>query len=272
MNRILIAAAALLPAWGAASAQEAPVQTTETQNDQMTPAPAGHRVRVGIGAQLQPKFVGAGTGDLSPLLHVSIARGNEPFRFSAPDDSFSIALVRSGPFSFGPAANLTGSRKEKDVGAPVGDVKRTIEAGGFVNYWIGQNFRLRGEVRKGLNGHKGVVGNVGADVVWRDGDRYVFSVGPRVLFSDARYQRAYFEVTPAASLASGLPVYRPGGGIHAIGLASGYSVQLSPQFGLFDYVRYERLIGDAAKSPMVRQFGSRNQVSVGLGVSYTFGM
>ena len=71
-----------------------------------------------------------------------------------------------------------------------------------------------------MNGHEGLVGSFGADRIWRDGDRYVFSIGPRVLFSDAKYQRAYFGVDNAAALASGLPAYRPSGGIHAVAMTS----------------------------------------------------
>jgi outer membrane protein len=111
---------------------------------------------------------------------------------------------------------------------------------------------------------------VGVDKIWRDGDNYVFSVGPRLLVSDARYQRAYFGVDAAAALASGLPAYRPSGGVHAVALASGASYQFNPAWGMFGYARVERLIGDAAKSPIVRAVGSRNQVSAGLGLSYTF--
>jgi outer membrane protein len=39
---------------------------------------------------------------------------------------------------------------------------------------------------------------------------------------------------------------------------------------VFGYARYARLVGDAAKSPIVRQFGSRNQLSGGIGLNYTF--
>ena len=60
-----------------------------------------------------------------------------------------------------------------------------------------------------------------ADQIWRDKDRYVVSIGPRLLYSDSRYQRAYFGVTPEAALATGLPAYRPGGGFHAIAAAAG---------------------------------------------------
>jgi outer membrane protein len=256
MKQILIAAAALLPAWSAASAQEG----------------EDLRIRVGLGAKLVPEFVGADDTKVAPLWDIDIARGTEHFGFEAPDYSFGIPVVSSGGFSFGPAANIASKRKESDVGAPVGRVKTTIEAGGFASYQVSDSLFLRGEVLKGLGGHEGIVGQVGADQVWRDGDRYVFSIGPRVLFSDSRYQRAYFGVTPAAALASGLPAYRPGGGIHGIAAASTMSYQFNPTWGVFGFGRYERLVGDAAKSPIIRELGSRNQLSGGLGLSYTFTM
>ena len=53
-------------------------------------------------------------------------------------------------------------------------------------------------------------------------------------------------------------------------MASSISYQFSPRLGLFGYGRDERLVGDAAKSPIIREFGSRNQLSGGLGLNYTF--
>jgi outer membrane protein len=228
------------------------------------------RVRVGVGAQLRPDYYGADKRVGAPLWDVDIARGNNQFKFEAPDDHLAIAVIDKDSLSIGPAANIASSRKDSSVGAPLGKVKTTIEAGAFAQYQWGETIRLRAEVLKGIGGHKGVVGAIGGDRVWRDGDRYVFSVGPRILVSDGRYQRAYFGVTPAAALASGLPAYRPGGGIHGVALASGLSYQFNPRVGLFGFGRYERLVGDAARSPVVREFGSRNQLSGGVGLNYTF--
>jgi outer membrane protein len=254
MKLLLIAAAVLLPAWSAAHGQD--------HRD--------FRVRVGLGAQVRPEFIGADGHDVAPLFDIDIARGSNPFRFEAPDDKFGIAVVDKRGFSLGPAANIEWSRKDSDVGAPVGKVKTSFEAGGFAQYEFNNAFRLRLQLLKGLSGHKGVVGELAADKIWRDGDRYVFSVGPRLLFSDARYQRAYFGVSPAASLATGLPVFRPDAGLHAVAVASGLSYQFNQRFGMFGFARYERLVGDAAKSPIVRAFGSRNQLSAGAGLNYTF--
>lgn len=253
MRKYVIVAAALLPAWSAAFAGDA----------------SDLRVRVGAGADLRPEFPGARKDKVGPLFDLSIAHGTDPFKFKAPDDSGGISLVSSHGFSFGPTVNLVGPRNDSDVGAPVGRVGPTIEVGAFAGYRF-DNFRVRAELLKGINGHEGLRGQLGVDRIWRDGDRYVFSIGPRLLIADARYERAYFGVTPAAALAAGLPAYRPGGGIYGIAAASGLNVQLNKRWGLFGYARYERLVGDAAKSPIVRQFGSRNQISGGVGLTYTF--
>lgn len=228
------------------------------------------RVRAGLGAQVRPNYYGADKTVVAPLFDIDVARGDNLFKFEAPDDHLAIAVIDKDGLSIGPAANIASSRKDSDVGAPLGKVKTTIEAGAFAQYQWGESIRLRAEVLKGIGGHKGLVGALGADKVWRDGDRYVFSVGPRLLVSDGRYQRAYFGVTPAAAVATGLPAYRPGGGIHGAALASGLSYQFSPRIGAFGFARYERLLGDAARSPVVREFGSRNQYSAGVGLNYSF--
>lgn len=254
MKLLLIGLAAILPAWSAADAQD---------NRDI-------RVRVGAGAELRPEYVGADGTSVGPLFHVNIAKGTKPFAFGAPDDSPSIAITSAHGLSFGVAGNYEGRRDQSDVGAPVGAIKQTIEAGAFAQYEWKNSFRMRAELLKGLNGHKGLLGTISADKIWRDGDRYVFSVGPRVLFSDGRYQRTYFGVTPAVALATGLPVYRPHSGIYAVAAASGITYALNDRWGVFGFGRYERLVGDAAKSPIVREFGSRNQLSAGVGLNYTF--
>lgn len=254
MKKFMIGLAALLPAWGAADAQE---------NRDI-------RVRVGIGPQIEPKYIGADSYKIAPLFHFKIAHGDKQFGFSAPDDGPSLGIVSSDGFKLGVTGKIQGKRKASDVGAAVGDVKTTYELGGFAQYEWQDSLRVRAKLLKGLNGHDGVVGEVSADKIWRDGDRYVFSVGPRVMFSDAKFQRAYFGVTPAVASVTGLPAYRPGSGIYAAAAAAGATYALSNNWGLFGYARYERLVGDAAKSPIVRQFGSRNQMSAGAGINYTF--
>ena len=198
MKRLLTGLAVLLPAWSGASAQDSD----------------DFRVRVGLGAQMRPEFIGADDSKAAPLWDIDIARGSDQFRFESPDDSFAIPLIEQDGFAAGPAAAIAPKRKESDVGEPVGKVDTTFEVGAFAQLQALESVRLRAELRKGIGGHEGIVGSIGADQVWRDGDRYVFSIGPRLLFSNARYQRAYFGVTSEAALDSGLPAYDPDAGLH----------------------------------------------------------
>lgn len=185
----------LLAAYGAASI--VPSSPAVAQDSESI------RVRVGIGGQSVPKFIGSDGNDWAPLWDIAIKRGAGPFGFEAPDDSFDIRLVSRKGFSAGPVANLEGARKDSEDGTPLGKVSATFEAGGFVPYELNKSIRLRAELRKGIGGHEGIVASLGADHVWRDGDRYVISIGPRLLVSDARYQRAWFGIDAATSDASG---------------------------------------------------------------------
>ena len=78
-------AVALLPAWGAASAQDG----------------RDLRVRIGAGAELRPQYPGADSSRIGPLISLSFAHGTDPFKFKGPDDSSGIALVSTKGFSLG---------------------------------------------------------------------------------------------------------------------------------------------------------------------------
>jgi len=230
----------------------------------------GRTVTVGIGAQIAPKFYGSQDYSIFPLPNFGLRREGRPMPFEAPDDSFGVGLLgQDSAFNFGPIARLVAKREEDDVGAPVGDVSMTIEAGGFAQVFLGPNFRVRGELRQALNGHDGLVGDIAADFIVRDGDQTIFSIGPRAHWADNNFHDAYFGV-PVAIPAAGLAAYNPGSGFYSVGARAGLTQRLGRNWGLFGYAGYDRLIGDAADSPIVRQFGSRDQLSGGLGLFIEF--
>lgn len=229
------------------------------------------RTRIALGPQLLPAYPGADDFKLRPLIDVARARGDEPFEFEAADESFGFPVLEAGRLAIGPVLNFEGSRTPAKVGAAVPKVGFSLEAGGFAEYQLSDSLRLRGELRQALSGHDGLVGTFGGDYVMRDRDNWLVSIGPRVSWGSNRFHDAYFSVTPADAVATGLPVYDAGSGIHAVGAAAGYVVQVTPRWGLYSFAKYERLVGDAARSPIVLQHGSRNQFSGGASLTYTFG-
>lgn len=231
----------------------------------------GYIVTVGVGAQAYPKFPGADDLGIYPMPIVGFRRAGRPVPLEAPDEGFGFGLLGSdSPVNIGPAINIQRRRRESDVGAPVGDVGWTIEAGGFAEVFLGENFRVRGEVRQGIGGHRGLVGDLGLDLFARgDGDT-VFSIGPRVRWGDNDYMDAYYGVTPPVGIAAGLPAYDPGSGIHSIGGTAGVRLDVGGGFAVHGYARYDRLMNDAADSPIVANFGTRDQFGGGIGLSYSF--
>lgn len=230
----------------------------------------GYTITLGVGAQTYPKFPGADSYGINPLPIFGWRREGSPMPFEAPDDGIGPGILgRDSAFNFGPAIRLQNKRDEEDVGAPVGDVGFTVEVGGFVEVFPSENFRIRAELRQGLGGHDGLIGDLGADLVVRDESSYIFSIGPRVRWADNDYHDAYFGV-PAPIPASGLLAYNPNGGIYAYGAVAGLTYKLGRNWGLQGYVGYDRLVGDAADSPIVRGFGSRDQFSGGAGLFIEF--
>ncbi|MBB3911133.1 MipA/OmpV family protein [Sphingomonas desiccabilis] len=231
---------------------------------------APRRTRIALGPQLVPSFPGSDSVSVRPLIDVARARGDDPFPFEAPDESSGPIVARSNGWQFGVAFGVEGKRSRNDTDGVLPKVGFTVELGGFVQYEVAPAFRLRTEFRQGLGGHKGLIGTVSADYVARDGDQWLFSIGPRATFANGRYNRAYFGISDETAATSGLSPYRADGGLQAVGAATGFLYQLTPRWGIYSYAKYDRLVGDPGRSPVVRNFGSRNQLSGGVALSYTF--
>lgn len=248
-----------------ASAAEARGQSTEDEPE------AARRTRVAIGPQLVPSYPGSNRVSLRPLIDVARGRAGEPFAFEAADESFGFPLFRSGGFSLGPSLGFEGEREAGDVGTQLPETGFSFEVGGFVQQQIGENLRLRAEARQGVSGHEGFISILSADYVFRDGLKQEFSLGPRLTITDGRYQDAYFSVRPEDAAAAGLPAYDADGGLQAVGAAAAYIRQFTPRWGIYSYAKYDRLVADPGDSPIVAGFGSRNQFSGGIALTYTFG-
>ncbi|MGZ8282951.1 MAG: MipA/OmpV family protein [Allosphingosinicella sp.] len=228
-------------------------------------------ISIGLGASLTPKYPGSDELGLAPLGIFSIRREGSLMQVPGPDSGWGFGFLGSeSVFNFGPAVRLQAKRDEEDVGAPVGDVDLTAEAGAFVQLLPIEHLRLRAEGRYGIGGHEGFVGDLGADLVLGDRINSVFTIGPRARWGDGSYHDAYYTVTPAVAAATGLPAFDAGSGFHAVGAIAGMTMMISRDWGLYGYARYDRLINDAADSPITRAFGSRNQYSGGLAIFYNF--
>lgn len=227
-------------------------------------------VMIGVGPALQPKYPGASSLVLAAKPVVNFWRKGDPLPAKAADQSPGfVVLGQRGGLAAGPAVTFAPGRNGKDIAPGLADVGFGMEVGGFIEAYPWEHLRLRGELRRAIGASKGLTGDVAIDLELRlPDDRLVVTAGPRLRWGNGRYQRAYFGVDAAEALTSGLTSHRPGSGVHAYGAMTGAYYQFGRTWGVYAFAGYDRLTGDAARSPIVTHKGSRDQFSTGLSLTY----
>ena len=218
-------------------------------------APAAPDWIVTIGGELRigPKWPGAPTDKFGltggPLF--SIRKIGTPPEYFGPLDSFGFSVLDIGQFKIGPAVKLIWQRKASDDAAlnGLGDINFALQVGAFAEYWPVQWLRLRGELRQGFGGERGVTGNLFADAVVPAG-QFRFSAGPRLTVQTTAAVSPYFSITPAQSAGSTvaglpvLPVYHASGGVYSYGAGGQIEYFFNPQWATYGFIEYERLVGE----------------------------
>ena len=87
---------------------------------------------------------------------------------------------------------------------------------------------------------------------------------------DASANRLEFGISDYRATLNPAPAFHPGAGLRTVGLGAAVSYDWSPEWRTTLYYKYDRLVGDAAQSPIVRLYGSANQMTFGLGIHYSF--
>ena len=209
---------------------------------------------------------------LSPVPIFAIRRAGTTEQFRGPRDSASIAFLDFGDLRAGPVAKFVAARKQYNYSElkGLGDVKAAVQLGGFVEYYPVDWFRTRVELRQGVVGPNGTVADFSADFIVPVFQRLMISAGPRFTWESTKGTSPYFGIDAVQAMATGLPIFNAKGGAHSAGVGAQVSYRVDPRWEGHAYVEYERLLGDAAKSPLVTVRGSPNQTTVGIGASYSF--
>jgi outer membrane scaffolding protein for murein synthesis (MipA/OmpV family) len=145
-------------------------------------------------------------------------------------------------------------------------VKTAVELGMGLGY-THRNFEAFADLRYGAIGHKGFVGELGADVVMRPTDKLTVKFGPRAFFGNDKYAATYFGVTAAeASPTSAFTAYTAKGGMLSAGVELGATYAINDDWGVDGALRWDAFTNSAKSSPIVTQ-GRTNNVSLRLGVT-----
>ena len=225
-------------------------------------------IRLGLLTAVHPDYAGSDDYEtsLAPYFRINwkdtIVLGGRSVRARIYD--------RQG-FSVGPLARLRGGRDEDDNDdlRGLGDDDRAVEVGGFARYRTGP-YRLRlTAVHDVGGGHNGAVVEMGAGVQVPF-DRPWFLLMGKATWADQDYTSSYFGITDRQAARSGLRPFRASAGIRDVGFSTSSRLTLWRGLSLVAVLNYERLLGDAADSPLTARLGDANQLSASTGLIYRF--
>jgi len=268
-----IAAAADLPPAAPVPAPTAPATYVPETPDWL--------VTIGAEVRAVPAWAGAPTTRFAPTgfpLFTVQRPGDPPFFFGARD-GFGFPIFSFGTLQFGPVGKLVFPRYENQYRElnGLGDVPWALQAGGYAIWYPLPWLRLRGEVRQGFDGETGVTGDVFMDAIVPLG-QWRLSAGPRITAQTSAAVSPYFSITATQSANSGvsglapLPVFSASGGLYSYGAGGQVEYFWGREWSAHAIVEYERLTGSVADSPLVTMRGSPNQLTFGVGATYTFAM
>jgi outer membrane protein len=221
----------------------------------------------------EPAFPGAKdyvfTG--RPIIDIHQAGAKE--WLTLPNDAFNFSLYQTGNFRVGVAGDYLNNRQQSDAPSELKgmhNIDYTLQAGAFAEYYPVPFLRTRVEVLQGLTGAEGLEANFMADFIYRPAPQWLFTAGPRMQIVSDKYASEFFSVTNAEANVSGLTPYHAAGGINYAGVDVTARYDMTQNFSLRAFAEWDRLMGDSADSPLVKQKGSPDQYQIGLGAAYKF--
>lgn len=218
------------------------------------------------GAAVAPSYPGSDSFTAAPDLALTFGA----LKWGAVNVGNGIGVVPENGLSFRGAFRVVGDRKVEDNPELAGlkDINAAVELGIGMTYRQ-TNWQAYGEVRQGFGGHHGVAGTLGADLIFRPDDRLTITAGPRISLGDTEYAQTYFGI--AAGGGSAYAPFAASGGALGAGFQVQATYELNNDWALEGAVGYEKLLNDAADSPITTSTtGSDDQWTLRLGLSRAF--
>lgn len=232
-------------------------------------APSEWDIFLGAGVGYAPKYLGADEYRIVPVPLVNITWRDTVFLSAG--DGLGVNVINSGGFKAGPIVSYAFGREARGDIRRMKDVDGSIVAGGFVSYEA-KYFAAEAKVLQvvGLGDMKGLQASAGVKLQGQIAERLHGSIGPSITWGSKDWNRSLFGVSNSDSARSGLSTYRPDSGFQSVGLGGSLTYAFNETFSLTALAQAERLVDEAAKSPIVKDVGSRNQFFGGLVLGVRF--
>lgn len=234
-------------------------------------------ITLGGGASVEPSYEGGRDHVVDPLPYFDASwydiNGRERM-FVSVDDGAGIDVLSTGKWTAGPLLFWRPGRGVSDSSDLRGldYVESSFQGGAFVEYdphdCCDIFLRVRHDI---LSDSNGTFVDLGGEVNAPIAEKHWYA-GLKVVSTWANNSglQPMFGITPAQSTTSGLTAYKPDSGFRDISLQPSLTYQFNETWATQFFVNYERLLGPAADSPLIRNRGTPDQFSGGLLLLFHF--
>ncbi|MFT3732242.1 MAG: MipA/OmpV family protein [Hyphomicrobium sp.] len=231
-------------------------------------------VTLGGWGVVSPEFSGSSHYDFGGTPIIDIRHAGSREWLSLPKDGIDYELFETENFRAGPVGTIrwdfgnSEDRGLKEIGNTGIDL--SLELGAFVEYWPTDWWRTRLEARNAVYGAEGWVFDLSSDFVWHATPQWTLAAGPRLSIADSDYMNAYYGLNAHEAESLHLSKYEASAGVRSTGAGIYAEYKWNDQLTTMASFEYERLVASAADSPLVRDDGSPDQFTFGVGAKYQF--
>lgn len=228
--------------------------------------PAETAIRVGFIALGGANYQGSNEQKISVV--PAVLYHSSTGLFADPFSGIGYSFEPVGDLQYGVRVNLETGRSVDAALPGFEKIKARVNPGTFANYAVNDKLTLKSALRLGVGeGADGSLLNLGASYRVYNENYISVALNASVKYANSSYMRSYFGVSSAQSTASGFKTYQPSAGVSTaqVGVTAGFPI--SRQIYIFSNVSMQRLLGDAANSPLTKK---QNQIAAFIGSVYSF--
>jgi outer membrane scaffolding protein for murein synthesis (MipA/OmpV family) len=234
-------------------------------------ATEGPNIILGAGVQRMPAWLGSSDHRNQAVPYID---AELPWHITLSTlDGLTVDFIHSGKWRGGLYGNYLWGRDRDELGPRLGGIVESlsprINGGGYLEYQATTQFSLGGNLAHDTQG-AGAYLNVYADYDLPVIGYLNHSLELQWQAMNGPAMRRFFGVSPDQASKLGISPWSPNAGGQQISLEYDAYMPTSMHTGFAVAINYTRLLGDASGSPLVRSYGSANQLTTTLAFVYRF--
>jgi len=189
------------------------------------------------------------------------------------DEGLKIDALHDVHWHGGPIGTLTWGRSARDLGelaSKLHTLGNTYQGGAYVEYAWREGLAVGLKLSHDLAETGAAYGEVYGDLGLPSPEAVEHGFRLVVAGMNRSAMQRFYGVSASEASALGVGSYEGSAGVSRMALIYGLEVKLGDRWGLTGNIEWARLLGSAANSPLVRDFGSRNQRSYTIAAYYRF--